>query len=212
MQQVLLAEDDPISGRMIEALLEKEGLNVVRCADGAAAWQVVTGQTPPSLLILDWLMPGYHGIELCWKVQTLAPTYRPYTILVSAKNDKADLVNALDAGACDFITKPFDSDELRARVCVGMRFLEIQRQLQLKIDELSRAAKDIQELRGLLPICMFCKSIRSDDDYWQRVESYFQGNSSLRFTHGICPTCYDQRFTPSFKEMPPNLGATATGL
>ncbi len=100
------------------------------------------------------------------------------------------MIAGLDAGADDYIIKPFDTDELRARMAVGVRVLSLQEKLAERVDELQTALANVKQLRGLLPICSYCKRIRGDDQYWQQVEGYIAEHSDAQFSHGICPACY----------------------
>jgi response regulator RpfG family c-di-GMP phosphodiesterase len=113
-----------------------------------------------------------------------------YLVLLTARESPGDLVTGLDAGADDYITKPFDAEELRARVQVGVRVLNLQERLAERVEELQAALANVKQLRGLLPICSYCKRIRGDDQYWQQLEGYIAAHSDAQFSHGICPTCY----------------------
>jgi response regulator RpfG family c-di-GMP phosphodiesterase len=113
-----------------------------------------------------------------------------YLILVTARESSGDIVAGLDAGADDYVIKPFVAEELRARVAVGVRVLTLQERLAERVAELQAALLSVKQLRGLLPICSYCKRIRGDDQYWQQVEGYIAEHSDAQFSHGICPTCY----------------------
>src|SRR5207237_6416573 len=101
------------------------------------------------------------------------------------------IVTGLTAGADDYIVKPFQRDELHARVRVGERLLELQATLADRVKELEAALARVKLLHGLLPICSYCKKVRDDQNYWQQVESYISAHSGVQFSHGICPGCYE---------------------
>jgi CheY-like chemotaxis protein len=188
--KVLIAEDDPVSRRLLEATVAKFGFEVISAANGGEAWAVLQAENPPSLAILDWIMPEMNGVEICRRVRQLPTATPPYLILLTAKSEKTDVVIGLDAGANDYLTKPFDRSELRARIQVGTHVLELQKILVARVQELEDALSQVQQLQGLLPICSYCNKIRSEENYWQRVESYLSEHAHVVFSHGICPDCY----------------------
>jgi sigma-B regulation protein RsbU (phosphoserine phosphatase) len=188
--RILVAEDDSVSRRVLAATLDKFGFEVVVAADGAEAWDALGRADAPHLAILDWMMPEIDGVELCRRVRATPTATPPYLILLTAKGGKEDVVAGLDAGANDYLTKPFDRAELRARVQVGAQVLELQANLAERIRELETALSQVKQLQGLLPICSYCKKIRDEQNYWQRVESYISKHAEVVFSHGICPDCY----------------------
>ena len=190
--KVLIADDDLTYRRMLEALLAKWGYDLVVTSDGDAAWQVLHAPDAPQLAILDWMMPGKDGVEICRQIRESSQSDPKYIILLTSKGGKKDIVSGLDAGADDYITKPFESEELRARVQVGERILRLQSELASRVKELQEALDQIETLEGILPICMYCKKIRNDQDYWQQVESYISQHSLAEFTHGLCPECFEK--------------------
>ncbi len=199
--KILVAEDDMVSRRLLEATLVKWGYEVVVTCDGAEAWAVLQGADAPPLAILDWMMPGMDGIELCRKVrQALMPT-PPYLILLTAKGRREDVVTGLRSGANDYVTKPFDREELRARVQVGIRIVELQQSLADRVKALEDALARVKQLQGLLPICSYCKKIRDDQNYWQQVENYISEHSEAQFSHSICPDCYERHVKPELDQL-----------
>jgi CheY-like chemotaxis protein len=189
--RVLIAEDDPVSRRMLEATLLKWGYDPVVTSDGLEALGVLQSDETLRLAILDWMMPGIDGVEVCRRVRVLATLEPIYILLLTAKCTKEDIVTGLDAGADDYLAKPFDRNELRARLRVGARLVELQRSLADRIRQLQDALSNVKKLQGLIPICCYCKKIRGDENYWEQVEAYVSAHSDARFSHGICPECMD---------------------
>jgi two-component system cell cycle response regulator len=122
----LVAEDDPMFRRILQSWLGTWGYDVSVAEDGARAWNLLQLERPPHLLILDWIMPGMDGTELCRRIREQQKSPYQYILLVTGKNDRQDVVHGLDAGADHYLTKPFDRDELRARLRVGKRILQLQ--------------------------------------------------------------------------------------
>ena len=112
--------------RILKSWLETWGYRATLAEDGEKAWQILQQETPPELLILDWVMPGVDGAEICHRIRSRQKTPYQYVLLVTAKDDNADVVAGLDAGADDYLKKPFDRHELRARLTVGRRILALQ--------------------------------------------------------------------------------------
>jgi response regulator RpfG family c-di-GMP phosphodiesterase len=112
-----------------------------------------------------------------------------YVILLTANSARKDVIAGLESGADDYITKPFEWDELRARVRIGSRIVSLQQALGERVQELQHALSNVRTLGGLLPICAYCKRIRDDRDYWKQIEQYLAEHSNARFSHGICPEC-----------------------
>jgi len=197
----LIAEDDAASRRKLEFTLAKWGWQVVATADGIEALKMLESESPPSLAVLDVMMPDLDGIEVCRRIRQRPSSVPPYLILLTAKTAKEDVVRGLEAGANDYVTKPFDQDELRARIKVGLQMLDLQQKLSERVRELEEAVAQINQLQGMLPICSYCKSIRDDQNYWQRVETYISEHSPVEFSHGICPDCYEKVVQPQINEM-----------
>jgi len=199
--RVLIAEDDPISRRLLEATLAKWGYEVIVTADGTQAWEALQRGEAPRLAILDWMMPGMDGVEVCRRVRAAPSPTPPYLILLTAKVRGEDTVAGLESGADDYITKPFDRDELRARVQVGVRMVGLQQALADRVQALQDALARIRVLQGLLPICTYCKKIRDDRNYWQQVDGYISAHSDAQFSHSICPDCYERVVRPELDQL-----------
>jgi sigma-B regulation protein RsbU (phosphoserine phosphatase) len=199
--RVLIAEDDAVSRRLLEATLAKWGYEVVVTTDGLQALEVLSQPDAPSLAILDWMMPGLDGAQVCLKARELAGERLLYMILLTAKGRKEDIVEGLTAGADDYVIKPFDRSELKARINAGERILRLQAELASRVKELELALTNVKLLQGLLPICCYCKKIRDDKNYWQQVDTYVADHSEAQFTHGICPDCRDKIVKPELARL-----------
>ena len=200
--KILIADDDLLALRMIESLLGKWGYEIITVSDGNRAWEILQTEGHPYLVILDRLMPGMEGTEICRKFRRLPYSELTYIILLTSRGHKNDIVTGLDAGANDYITKPFDHEELRARVNVGRQMTELQLALANRVKQLEEAASHIKTLQSIiLPICSYCKKIRDDKNYWQQLESYFAKYSHVRFSHGICPDCYEKHVIPELNKL-----------
>jgi len=206
--KILIVEDDSTSRLILRSVLNKCGYDVVEAVDGEGAWEVLRGADAPRLVIADWIMPGMDGLELVRRVRSMPvrpdgagsePGGRPYMIMLTSRDKKDDVVVGLDAGADDYLTKPFDPGELRARVAVGQRMVEMEDGLVLKVRELSQALDHIRTLQGILPICSFCKKIRDDQGYWNQVEAYISRHSDAQFSHSVCPECMKKHY-PEFSQ------------
>lgn len=200
-RSVLVAEDDTITRRTVVSALTKGGNHVVEARDGQEAWEALQRQHAPRLAILDWMMPGMDGLQLCRDLRGPNQDRAFYLILVTSKAERQDVIRGLEAGADDYIIKPFDAEELRARVRVGFRVLDLQEKLACRVQDLEQALRQIKQLQGLLPICSYCKKIRDDGNYWRQVEEYIGSHSEVRFSHGICPACYEKELVPQLQAL-----------
>lgn len=194
--KILLAEDDVVSRRALEVALDRWGFEVYPAGDGLAAWTILEQEQPPRLALIDWVMPGLDGLELCRRIRARPASSPSYVILISGKTSPEDIVAGFDSGADDYVTKPVGLAELRARLKVGARLVEMQHVLSERVRELGDALERVQQLQGLLPICAYCKKVRDDQHYWQQVEAFLTAHSDLRFSHSICPDCYENVVRP----------------
>ncbi len=190
--KILIAEDDPVSVKILQFTLEHYGHEVVAAMDGAQAWEIFD-RDPVRVIISDWMMPQVDGLELCQKIRARPRTDYTYFILLTAINTGRDnLRKAMDAGIDDFLAKPLDREAVMMRLRVAERILEFTTQ--------------IRQLKELIPICMYCKRVRDDQDYWQQVESYIHTYTGSNFSHGICPDCFNKQIG----NLPSRAGLTVT--
>ena len=196
--RALIADDDPVILALLRATLRRWGLEVTTARDGVEAWAALEHDAGISLVVLDWSMPGVDGLELCRRIRSSAAREHLHVLLLTAREGAAHVVSALDAGADDYLSKPFDPEVFRARVHVGLRILKLKARLAERVAELEAALANVKQLRGLLPICSYCKQVRGDENYWVQVEQYVSAHSDLEFSHGVCPKCYD-RIAAEFK-------------
>lgn len=186
---ILIAEDHHVSRHLLERNLTNWGFQVMTVEDGEAAVRVLEGSNPPPIALLDWMMPKMDGSQVCARIRGNKDRPYIYLIMLTARSQKEDVANGLESGADDYVIKPFDADELRARLKVGERVVALERALAKKITDLQAALDDVKKLKELLPICMYCKSIRDDGDYWHQIEEYIHAETGTDFSHGICPKC-----------------------
>lgn len=147
-KRVLIAEDHYVSRHLLERNLNNWGFQVISVADGEAAMAVLDGEHPPALVILDWAMPKLDGLEVCRRVRAAVGRPFTYLILLTARNHKEEIAAAFDAGVDDYVIKPFDPDELRARLNVARRVVTLERELALRTEELRQAGVELTKLRA----------------------------------------------------------------
>ena len=188
--KILIAEDDRISRQFLATRMTKWGYEVGVTQNGNDALDFLLNEQGPVLALLDWMMPGLDGLQVCKRVRVEAVS-QPYIIILTARVQSNDIVEGLAAGANDYVTKPPDQAELKARIEVGSRMLELQGTLARRVKELEEALSQVRDLHGILPICLHCKKIRDDRNYWQQVEAYISAHSHAQFSHSICPDCYE---------------------
>jgi len=184
--RILIAEDDRDSREMLGVLLQDDGHEVVAVEDGLRAWYAFE-EDRFSLVISDWLMPEVDGLELCRRIRAARRKTYPYIILLTALRGKGYFLEGMNAGADDFISKPYDTDELMARLRVAERIVRLQ--------------EHVKRLEGILPTCMYCKKIRDDRNVWVAIEHYIAQRTAASFSHGVCPDCYEKIVKPELDRL-----------
>jgi CheY-like chemotaxis protein len=181
---ILIAEDEAVSRNILRSVLEAAGYRVTAAANGLEAldaWRIAESR----VVISDWLMPELDGLDLCRRIREARQDRYTYYILLTGRSGKDSYLTAMDAGIDDFITKPVDADELKARLRVAERILGLRER--------------IDALEGLLPICSYCKRIRDDKQTWNALEGYIEQRSGAEFSHGVCPDCYRKHLEPGLE-------------
>ena len=184
---ILVAEDEAVSRELIVNTLQRLGHQVIVTTDGEEAWEVFGERHDIQVVISDWLMPNMDGPTLCQLVRAERRPRYTYFILLTILQGKENKLQGMEAGADDFISKPFDPDELAARLVAAARVLELR--------------YEVAQLECLLPICCYCKKIRNDDHGWMAVEEYIARHTGTDFSHGICPHCYEDVVKPELKQL-----------
>ena len=183
--KILTADDDASSRAILTSALKSFGHEVVETNDGIEAWSQYRLHNF-QLIVSDWMMPELDGVEFCRRVRSEPKAKYTYIILLTSLEGKQKYLEGMEAGADDFINKPFDRDTLAARIRVAERILGLQ--------------AEVKQLEGLLPICSYCKKIKDDDNHWQNMESYISRRTEANFSHGICPDCYQKYMVPQLQQ------------
>lgn len=180
--RILIADDEPDSREILQRRLQMLGHEVGVAADGAEAWDLHR-RAPYHVIVTDWFMPNLDGLGLCGKVREHDQPFYTYIIMLTATFDgEENYRHAMEKGVDDFQTKPCLVKELEIRLSVAQRIMDFQ-------------AK-IRRLQELIPICSYCRRIRDDKDYWQRIETYLHTCTGAMFSHGVCPDCFETHIKP----------------
>lgn len=213
---ILVVDDTPSALKVLTDTLTAEGYQVRPANSGELALAAVVSNVP-ELILLDIRMPGMDGFEVCRRLKSHQGSSAVPVIFISALAELEDRVEGFRLGAVDFVTKPFQRDELLARVRTHLalhrltlaleqrtaqlqllnnqlqnEILErtmVEEQLAVKVCQLEATLARVKQLEGIIPICMYCKKIRDDKDSWSQIEQYITEHSEAVFSHGICPEC-----------------------
>ena len=183
---ILTVDDDAGTRKVLTKTLQSLGHEVVETQDGREAL-LEFRLHHFNLLISDWVMPGFDGLELTRHIRRENRSKYTYIIMLTSLEGKGRYLEGMQAGADDFINKPFDKDTLAARLRVAERILNLQ--------------QEVKQLEGLLPICSYCKKIKDDEQRWQQMETYISKRTEANFSHGICPECYTKHMLPQLEEL-----------
>jgi DNA-binding response OmpR family regulator len=174
--------------------IEHWGYELEIFSDGLAAMDRLKNDDY-ELVALDWMLPGVSGIDICKAIRENEGELKHYVVFITSKTATEELVEAFEAGADDFISKPIKIEELKARLNVGYRIVTLQKDLTQKIKEKEEALAHVRQLQGLISICSYCHRIRNDEETWEKLEKYITNHSEAKFSHGICPECMEKYFS-----------------
>jgi len=187
--RILIAEDEYTTQLMVQVCLENWGYTVESVDDGDAAWKIMSRKSPPQIAILDWEMPGITGDELCRKIKQLERDSPIHVILLTARDSKQDISEGFEAGADDYITKPFNDDELRARIRVAERIVTIQSSLNSSLQELKTALDMVDAFQDQIAVCGKCGKIQAHDGHWKEPAELLSYPVDPRFYDKDCADC-----------------------
>lgn len=189
--RILIAEDEFTTRMMLQVCLENWGYRVTSVTNGKEAWAMLQKPEAPHIAILDWEMPEQDGVEVCRLVKEMEVENPPYIILLTGRDSQTDIVRGFDAGADDYMTKPFNDNELRARVRVAERLVRTQSSLSESVSELRAALNQLELLESGVDICGQCRKIFSSyDGQWHSFDEVMKNGADPRFIINSCPECY----------------------
>jgi len=187
--KILIVDDTQANIEMLNETLENE-FDIYFAADGNDALQKVQ-LLEPDLILLDIMMPVMDGFEVCRKLKENEQFRDIPVIFITALDQAEDESKGLVLGAADYVTKPFNPDIVLLRVRNHLKLKNQRDTLELRTLELEKILSEIKVLQGIIPICAYCKNIRDDQGYWNQVEKYVSEHTEAKFSHGICPTCFE---------------------
>jgi DNA-binding response OmpR family regulator len=188
--KILIAEDEFTTRMMVQVCLENWGYRVESVTNGIAAWAALQKPDAPHIAILDWEMPELDGVEVCRRAKELDTVSPPYILLLTSRDSKTDIVKGFDAGADDYMTKPFNDNELRARVRVAERLVRTQSSLAESVLELKEALNQVEMLENGIEVCRECRMILSPyDGRWHGLGDILDKGADPRFIVKTCSAC-----------------------
>lgn len=184
--KILTVEDDPITQLVFESALKSLGHEVIATPDGTSAWYQLADRSI-RIVLSDWQLPGMSGLELCRMIRERGGDYVSFILVTQLPPSEENVDAAIAAGVDEFLAKPMKLSELKLRLHAAARTLNLTEQ--------------VQQLESFIPICAHCKNVRDDKNYWQQIETYINTRLGTRFSHGICPACYEKIIRPQLQAL-----------
>lgn len=208
MFNILIVDDIGKNIQVLAGILPADQYAISFATDGINALQMIK-EEDYDLILLDIMMPGMDGFEVCKAIKTLESKMDIPIIFLTAKTQQQDINHGFKIGAVDYITKPFNSPELKARIETHLSLKHARdsikekntildqknRELKRLNEQLTESLEKIKTLEGIIPICCVCKNIRDDQGYWEQMEKYISEHSQATFSHGICPDCIQKHYS-----------------
>jgi CheY-like chemotaxis protein len=197
--KVLIAVENLDTRWWMQMELAELGHDVQAVGSGLDAWEVMTSADPPQVMLLDWELSGLDGLALCRKARGNPLREQPYLILLLSEGNGENVRGALHAGADDYLRRPLNPDDLAARLTLAQRVMALQSQVTRQTEYLYNSLLEqgfspptAGHWHELLPMCAWCKQVRTEEEGWQNLEKYLAQELDIDVTHGICPECVRQ--------------------
>ncbi len=190
--KILVVDDHPATRKLLQNILQE--YTILLAGNGIEALDILAQNPDTALVLLDIIMPEMNGYEVCRKIKENPATSDTIVIFLTIMGEEHDEDQGFAAGVNDYITKPISRIRLKARIKNQIQIRRQQELLNRKNEELQKALGEIKVLNGILPICSFCKQIRTKDNQWLKLETYISKYSDANFSHSVCPDCMKEHY------------------
>jgi len=190
---ILIVDDVVENVEILYAILKDEPYRFAVALNAEQTYKAIARELP-DLILLDVMLPDEDGYEVAEKILREYPGHRLPIIFITARARIEDKVKGFHAGGIDYITKPFEEEEVSARVRTHLELQQLNHRQERLIRQLKQALDEVKQLRGIIPICSHCKKIRDDSGYWKQVEQYISEHTEAEFSHGLCPNCLEELY------------------
>ncbi len=184
--KILVADDDRLTCSLLRGVFSKLGHDVITVNNGMDAWRKLKEERI-HLVTLDWMMPGLEGVQVCKRLRAEPGAHYTYAILVTGKLEESSFRMGMAAGADDFLTKPVDIGLLATRLRVAERILRLE--------------QEVGELKAALPVCIYCRRIRTDDEAWAKIEQYLAAHADVELSENVCRECYEKHLAAEINSL-----------
>jgi DNA-binding response OmpR family regulator len=195
---LLIVDDIEDNISILHTILSKEPYRFAVASNGEEALSLIAREAP-DLSLLDVMLPDKSGFDVLRQINEDSSIPQFPVIFITARTGLEDKVEGFRLGGVDYITKPFQGEEVLARVRTHLELKQRRDEQAELISQLTASLEEVRQLRGIIPICASCKKIRNDEGYWQQVEEYISSRSEVEFTHGLCPDCI-KKFYPDYED------------